>query len=111
MVCELDRGQHEAVGRAGTDPATDRSSHRPGRGCKRPPTWTSAWPGATSCYKPGTMSYYIAKQTTLDFDAAVARILVLADGSGRDLADEDVVAVLDGRTAYLGAIGAIGPEA
>ena len=46
----------------------------------------------------------------VDEDAAVARILALADESGRELADEDVVAVLDGRTAYLGAIGAIGPE-
>lgn len=47
----------------------------------------------------------------VDEDAAVARILELADTSGRDLADQDVVAVLDGRLAYLGAIGAIGPEA
>lgn len=43
--------------------------------------------------------------------AAVARILALADTSGRDLEDEDVVAVLDGRLAYLEAIGAVGPEA
>jgi hypothetical protein len=47
----------------------------------------------------------------VDEDAAVARILDLADESGRDLADEDIVAVLDGRLAYLEAIGAIGPEA
>jgi hypothetical protein len=47
----------------------------------------------------------------VDEDAAVARVLELADASGRDLADEDVVAVLDGRLAYLEAIGAIGPEA
>lgn len=47
----------------------------------------------------------------VDEDAAVARILDLADSSGRDLADEDVVAVLDARLAYLEAIGAIGPEA
>jgi hypothetical protein len=47
----------------------------------------------------------------VDEDAAVARVLELADASGRDLADEDVVAVLDGRMAYLEAIGAIGPEA
>ncbi|WP_426573473.1 hypothetical protein [Aquihabitans sp. McL0605] len=47
----------------------------------------------------------------VDEDAAVARILALADSSGRDLADEDVVAVLDARMAYLEAIGAIGPEA
>lgn len=45
----------------------------------------------------------------VDEDSAVARILAVADASGRDLADEDVVAVLDGRMAYLGAIGAIGP--
>ena len=47
----------------------------------------------------------------VDEDAAVARILELADGSGRELADEDIVAVLDGRLAYLEAIGAIGPQA
>lgn len=47
----------------------------------------------------------------VDEDAAVARILVLADGSGRDLLDEDVAAVLDARAAYLEAIGAVGPEA
>ena len=47
----------------------------------------------------------------VDEDAAVARILALADESGRDLADEDIVAVLDGRLRYLEAIGAIGPEA
>lgn len=47
----------------------------------------------------------------VDEDAAVARILELADASGRDLADEDIVAVLDGRLAYLEAIGAIGPQA
>ncbi len=43
-------------------------------------------------------------------DAAVARILELAEEQGRELADEDVVAVLDARTGYLRAIGAIGPE-
>ena len=42
---------------------------------------------------------------------AVANILVAADVSGRELEDADVVAVLEGRTAYLVAIGAIGPEA
>jgi hypothetical protein len=47
----------------------------------------------------------------VDEDAAVARILELADSSGRDLEDQDIVAVLDGRMAYLDAIGAIGPEA
>jgi hypothetical protein len=47
----------------------------------------------------------------VDEDEAVARILALADTSGRELADEDVVAVLDGRSTYLEAIGAIGPEA
>lgn len=51
------------------------------------------------------------QRQVVDEDAAVARILELADGSGRDLADEDIVAVLDARLAYLGAIGAIGPEA
>ena len=47
----------------------------------------------------------------VDEDGAVARILALADTSGRDLEDQDIVAVLDGRLGYLGAIGAIGPEA
>jgi hypothetical protein len=51
------------------------------------------------------------QRQVVDEDAAVARILDLADQSGRDLADEDIVAVLDGRLAYLEAIGAIGPEA
>ncbi len=47
----------------------------------------------------------------VDETDAVARILAIADESGRDLADEDVVSVLDGRSAYLEAIGAVGPEA
>lgn len=47
----------------------------------------------------------------VDEDGAVARILLAADASGRDLADEDVASVLDGRSAYLRAIGAVGPEA
>lgn len=50
-------------------------------------------------------------EEVVDEDAAVARILDLADESGRELADEDIVAVLDGRLAYLEAIGAIGPQA
>lgn len=53
----------------------------------------------------------VEERQVVDEDAAVARILELADASGRDLADEDIVAVLDGRLAYLEAIGAIGPEA
>lgn len=47
----------------------------------------------------------------VDEDQAVARIIALAEGSGRDLADEDIVAVLDVRLAYLEAIGAVGPQA
>jgi molybdopterin converting factor small subunit len=47
----------------------------------------------------------------VDEEVAIARILALADDGGRDLADADVVAVLAGRSAYLEAIGAIGPEA
>jgi hypothetical protein len=47
----------------------------------------------------------------VDEEAAIVRILALADAGGRELADEDIVAVLDGRMAYLEAIGAIGPEA
>lgn len=46
----------------------------------------------------------------VDEDGAVGRILARADQEGRDLADEDVVAVLDARLIYLQAIGAIGPE-
>jgi len=46
----------------------------------------------------------------VDQDATVAAILAQADASGRNLSDGDVVAVLDGRLAYLQAIGAIGPE-
>ena len=53
----------------------------------------------------------IGDRQVVDEDAAVARILELADASGRELADVDIVAILDARLAYLGAIGAIGPEA
>ena len=51
------------------------------------------------------------ERQVVDEDVAVARIIELADASGRDLEDADIVAVLDGRLAYLGAIGAIGPQA
>jgi hypothetical protein len=51
------------------------------------------------------------ERQVVDEDAAVARILALADESGRELEDADIVAVLDGRLAYLEAIGAIGPQA
>lgn len=47
----------------------------------------------------------------VDETDAVARILALADDSGREVADEDVVAVLEGRSAYLRAIGAVGAQA
>lgn len=53
----------------------------------------------------------VAGEGEVDPDEAVARILERADRSGRELEDADVVAVLEGRTAYLVAIGAIGPEA
>lgn len=46
----------------------------------------------------------------VDEDHALARLLALADASGRDLLDEDLLAVLDVRLAYLEAIGAIGPR-
>lgn len=46
----------------------------------------------------------------VDEDAAVARILAASDDAGRDLADEDVAAVLEARMAYLDAIGAVGPQ-
>jgi hypothetical protein len=47
----------------------------------------------------------------VDEDDAVARILGRADAEERDLEDPDIAAVLAGRSAYLQAIGAIGPEA
>ena len=43
----------------------------------------------------------------VDEDAAIARILALADESGREIEDQDVVAVLACRLRYLEAIGAI----
>jgi hypothetical protein len=46
----------------------------------------------------------------VDEDDAVARILERADAEDRDLEDADIAAVLDGRSAYLDAIGAVGPE-
>ena len=49
--------------------------------------------------------------TVVDELTSVARILDQSDQSGRALLDEDIVAVLDGRLAYLEAIGAVGPEA
>ena len=45
----------------------------------------------------------------VDEDDAVARILERADAEDRDLEDADIAAVLDGRSAYLEAIGAVGP--
>lgn len=42
---------------------------------------------------------------------AVARVLARAGQERPDVADEDVAAVLEARTEYLRAIGAIGPEA
>ncbi len=47
----------------------------------------------------------------LDEDGAVGRVLDRATNERPDLADEDVVAVLDARLAYLQAIGAVGSEA
>ena len=44
----------------------------------------------------------------VDEDVAVARILGVAEASGRDLADEDIAAVLDARLMYLEQIGAVG---
>ena len=46
----------------------------------------------------------------VDEDDAVARILERADAEDRDLEDADIAAVLDGRSAYLEAIGAVGPQ-
>ncbi len=61
--------------------------------------------------RPATPADDAGSEAVVEDVAAVARILALADTSGRDLEDEDVVAVLDGRLAYLEAIGAVGPEA
>lgn len=47
----------------------------------------------------------------VDEDVAVARLLAQAETDGRDLADEDIAAVLDARMAYLEAIGAVGGQA
>lgn len=46
----------------------------------------------------------------LDEDGAVGRVLERASDQRPDLADEDVVAILDARLAYLEAIGAVGTE-
>lgn len=54
---------------------------------------------------------FIETAELVDEDLAVARLLELGDESGRELEDEDVVAVLNARMAYLEAIGAIGPLA
>jgi len=47
----------------------------------------------------------------LDQDGAVGRVLARVTEARPDLADEDVVAILDARLAYLEAIGAIGRPA
>lgn len=47
----------------------------------------------------------------VDEDGAVGRVLERASEERPDLADEDVVAILDARLAYLEAIGAVGAEA
>lgn len=48
------------------------------------------------------------ERPTMDEDFAVARLLAEADATGRELVDEDIAEVLEVRTAYLEAIGAIG---
>jgi hypothetical protein len=50
-------------------------------------------------------------RAVVDEHDAVARILARAEDEGWPIEDADVVAVLDGRTAYLEAIGAVGPQA
>ena len=50
-------------------------------------------------------------RAVVDEHDAVARILARAEDEGWSIEDTDVVAVLDGRTAYLEVIGAVGPEA
>jgi hypothetical protein len=47
----------------------------------------------------------------VDEDKAIARIIASAEAEGRDLADEDIAAVLQTRLDYLEAIGAVGPRA
>lgn len=47
----------------------------------------------------------------VDPDGAVGRVLARVGDERPDLLDEDVVAVLDARLAYLQAIGAVGDEA
>jgi len=47
----------------------------------------------------------------VDPDGAVGRVLARTGDERADLLDEDVVAVLDARLAYLQAIGAVGDEA
>lgn len=47
----------------------------------------------------------------VDEDTAIARVLLRAEEERPELTDDDVAAVLDGRMAYLRAIGAIGQAA
>lgn len=47
----------------------------------------------------------------VDETDAIARIIGRAEAESRELQDEDIVAVLQGRLRYLEAIGAVGPEA
>ncbi len=47
----------------------------------------------------------------LDEDAALARVLAVADDEDRGLDDADIAAVLAERSSYLELIGAIGPQA
>lgn len=53
----------------------------------------------------------VEAEATVDEDDAVARVLALADETDLELDDVDIAEVLDLRTAYLEAIGAIGGEA
>jgi hypothetical protein len=49
-----------------------------------------------------------AEELVVDETGAVARILAAAERTGRDLSDDDIVAVLDARMDYLEVIGAVG---
>jgi hypothetical protein len=49
-----------------------------------------------------------ADEMVVDETGAVARILAAAERTGRELSDDDIVAVLDARMEYLEAIGAVG---
>jgi hypothetical protein len=52
----------------------------------------------------------LAGPVVADEDEAIAVVLGHADEAGLEITDEQVVEVLEGVEAYLGAIGAVGAE-